>query len=170
VLSDGSTYDITFVSHVGNTWTYHVEEISGKDLSHWSLGIGTCLDHIVEFSPPGAEIGADGSTDGFMGIKWNTPEAFSSGEFSFTLDGDYPEGTVEALAKAGSTYATGDILGPVCACPTGAVSDVLLYDVDANPAPSPVQRAAPVAAAGAAATTGLASIAWWLIRRKLLSL
>ena len=37
----------------------------------------------------------------------------------------------------------------------------------ASPAPSPVQRATPVAAAGAA-TTGLAGAAWWLLRRKLL--
>jgi len=37
-------------------------------------------------------------------------------------------------------------------------------------ASSPLHRAAPVAAAGAVAATGLASIAWWLIRRRLLSL
>jgi hypothetical protein len=37
-------------------------------------------------------------------------------------------------------------------------------------ASSPLQRAAPVAAAGAVAAAGLASIAWWLIRRRLLSL
>ena len=35
---------------------------------------------------------------------------------------------------------------------------------------SPLQRTAPVAAAGAVATTGLASVAWWLLRRKLLLL
>jgi len=39
----------------------------------------------------------------------------------------------------------------------------------ANAKQSPLQRAAPVAA-GAAVTTGLASVAWWLLRRKLLGL
>jgi len=35
-------------------------------------------------------------------------------------------------------------------------------------APSPLQRAVPAAAAGAVAVSGLGSIAWWLIRRRLL--
>jgi hypothetical protein len=42
-------------------------------------------------------------------------------------------------------------------------------EVVTSAAPSPVERAAPVAAAGVAAITSLVSIAWWLIRRRLLS-
>ena len=177
VLGDSqhSTYDISLVSHVGNTWTYLVEEVSGRNLSHWSLGIASCLDHITAYNPHGADIGRDGST-GFEGIKWDVSSHFSSGQFSFTLDDDYPEGTVEALAKASNNYATGDIAGPVCACPgslmvasyqSGADSSVASQGVGASPAPNTAQRAAP-AAAGAVAATGLGSIAWWLIRRRLL--
>ena len=111
-----SSYTIEFVSHIGNTWTYQVSEAHGRSLSHWNLGIGTCVEPnaIISHSPSaGYEAGTDGST-GFYGIKWDLDEDFSSGEFSFTLDADYPEGTVQALTKAGRKSATGDIIGPIC--------------------------------------------------------
>jgi Flp pilus assembly protein TadG len=114
-LSDkkNSKFEVNFVNKVGNTWTYNVNEVSGGDLSHWSLGISSCLDHIVTSSPGGASIGTDGST-GFIGIKWEVDDPFSNGNFSITLDGNYPAGTVEALAKAGPQSATANIMGPVC--------------------------------------------------------
>jgi choice-of-anchor A domain-containing protein/uncharacterized repeat protein (TIGR01451 family) len=108
-----SQYKITFVEHDGNTWTYKVEEINGRSLSHWDLGIGSCLSHITDSTPSGAELGIDGST-GFTGIKWNVNDGFTSGLFTFTLDGDYPEDIVTVLAKAGRKYATADITGPNC--------------------------------------------------------
>ncbi len=69
-LSDNvsSTYRVSFISQVGNTWTYSVTEVSGRDLSHWNLGIASCLDKITSYTP-GAQLGFDGST-GFIGIKW----------------------------------------------------------------------------------------------------
>jgi len=115
-LGDGSEYEVSLVSLVGNTWTYHVTEVSGKDLSHWNLGIGSCLDNITDYSPrDGYDAGIDGST-GFTGIKWDVEESFTEGDFSFTLNGDYPAGTVLAQAKAGSlgNERTGKIKGPVC--------------------------------------------------------
>ncbi|HXF60976.1 MAG TPA: pilus assembly protein TadG-related protein, partial [Caldilineaceae bacterium] len=108
-----SQYEITFLSHVGNTWTYQVRELAGHDLSHWNLGIDTCLSQVVSSDPPGAELGVDGST-GFNGIKWNVNDDFSIGVFSFTLDGDYPAGVVEAQVKAANQAGTVPIRGPIC--------------------------------------------------------
>ncbi|GAK58510.1 von Willebrand factor type A domain protein [Candidatus Vecturithrix granuli] len=109
-----SQYKITFVERDGNTWTYKVEELKGRSLSHWDLGISSCLNHITGYTPTtGFSQGTDGST-GFIGIKWDLADKFTSGNFSFTLDSDYPEDIVEVLAKAGSTYAIGNITGPNC--------------------------------------------------------
>lgn len=109
-----SQYKITFVERNGNTWTYNVEEINGRSLSHWDLGISSCLDHITGYTPQsGFEQGTDGSTE-FTGIKWDLADNFTNGNFSFTLDGDYPEGIVEVLAKAGTKSAIGTIIGPNC--------------------------------------------------------
>jgi|GEM_PF-3544883 len=117
-----------------NTWTYHVTEQDGKDLSHWSIGMETCENHIVDgsFDPSGADLGDDPSTDGtFIGIKWDVTEGFTSGEFSFQLDGNYPIGTVGVLVKAGNDgpnddgSQTGEIAGPDCN--EEAPEDVVLY-------------------------------------------
>lgn len=109
-----SQYKITFVERDGNTWTYNVEELKGRSLSHWDLGISSCLDHISSYTPTtGFSEGTDGST-GFVGIKWDLADSFTNGTFSFTLDGDYPEDIVEVLAKAGTKSAIGYIVGPNC--------------------------------------------------------
>jgi hypothetical protein len=108
-----SSFTVELFSHVGSTWTYEVTEVRGRDLSHWNLGIVCVLDHIQSYDPTNGEIGTDGST-GFVGIKWEVSTAFSSGFFSFTLDGDYPEGDVPALVKAGNDHNTGMVRGPVC--------------------------------------------------------
>ncbi|NLF30932.1 MAG: hypothetical protein GX591_08610, partial [Planctomycetes bacterium] len=112
------SYGITFLGRSGNTWTYKVEEISGRNLSHWVLGLGTCDGLVVSTSPTATSIGHDDST-GFFGAKWEPGEAFTSGEFSITLNGNYPTGTIQALVKtgkggSGSGIALGTIAGPVC--------------------------------------------------------
>lgn len=103
---------VTFISEIANTWTYKVEEINGRDLSHWNLILGDCLQFVTGAST-GAEIGPDGST-GYTGVKWDTAESFSSGTFSITMDKDYGPGTILALAKAGNGFVTGEIYGPDC--------------------------------------------------------
>jgi len=114
-LGDGSQYEITLQSHNGNTWTYFVKEITGKSLSHWNLGIQPCLDKgaVVSSSPSGDV--KDGST-GFQGMKWDVGDGFTEDTFSITLNGDYPETTIEAQAKAGElgNERTGDVKGPDC--------------------------------------------------------
>ena len=121
VLDDGSSYDISLESHVDNTWTYRVKEVSGKDLSHWVLGVGNCAKVLSDDTPTNTQfggLGPDGST-GFYGVKWNTDDGFNNALFSFTLDDDYPEATIDVLAKAGSKssgagHALGKIIGPDC--------------------------------------------------------
>jgi uncharacterized membrane protein YkoI len=120
-LGDGSSYDISLAQHVGNKWTYRVKEISGKDLSHWVLGVGNCAKVQSHQDPANTSwggLGKDGST-GFYGIKWDTGGGFSDALFSFTLDNDYPAKTIDVLAKAGSKssgagHAIGKIMGPDC--------------------------------------------------------
>lgn len=105
-------FSVEFVSHIGNTWTYQVSHLNGRDLSHWGLVI-PCLDtNGVSSNGEGFEAGADGSIQDrdIFGVKWNS----KGGTFSFTLDEDYPEGQIEALVKAGNGYATGMITGPSC--------------------------------------------------------
>ncbi|MHC4535131.1 MAG: hypothetical protein ACYS6K_14375 [Planctomycetota bacterium] len=112
-LGDGSSYEVYLEDHVDNTWTYFVREVSGKDLSHWGLGIPSCLGYLISANPP-AET-ADGST-GFEGIKWDVKENFSEGTFSITLNDEYPEATtVQAHVKAGTgNEGTGEVTGPNC--------------------------------------------------------
>jgi hypothetical protein len=118
-------------SHVNNTWTYRVKEVSGKDLSHWVLGVGNCAKVLSDGTPANTQfggLGPDGSTGGFYGVKWNTDGQFNDALFSFTLDGDYPEATIDVLAKAGSKnsgagHALGQIIGPDCGVPGGYTGD-----------------------------------------------
>ena len=114
-LGDGSEYEIYLESHVDNTWTYSVSEVSGKSLSHWNVGIQSCMDKdaVVGSSPTGDV--KDGSTS-FKGMKWDVNESFTQGTFSITLNGDYPETTIKAQAKAGKpgNERTGDVKGPDC--------------------------------------------------------
>jgi hypothetical protein len=114
-LGDGSQYEVKLQSHLGNTWTYSIKELSGKSLSHWNLGIKACMDKgaVVSSSPTGDTV--DGSTS-FEGMKWDVSEGFTEGTFSITLDADYPETTILAQAKAGTrgNERTGEVMGPDC--------------------------------------------------------
>jgi hypothetical protein len=133
--NQSSTFEVSLVDVTNNVWTYFVEEISGRSLSHWVIGIPECLvDHIVSVDlGPGTEvdIGPDPSADGFHGIKWDLPEGFTEGSFSFELDGDYDTCTIEALVKAGPGHATGAIAGPICECVEPSLPDGARYVIGA---------------------------------------
>jgi Flp pilus assembly protein TadG len=107
-----SSYGIRFVGRTGNTWSYEVNEIEGHHLSYWLLNIPSCMNKIVGSTPNGT-IGTDSNSQR-QGIKWSVNGSFTSGTFSFTLDDNYPAGTVEALASPGSSYGTVGIRGPIC--------------------------------------------------------
>ncbi len=121
-----SVFRITCLSHNGHFWTYRVEALAGSkhELSHWVLGVITCLDNIVGYSPDiegeddDVQIGVDGSTD-FTGIKWNIDyffDDFTVGEFTIELDDDYPASLmpIEVLAFAAAGEGTGYVTGPDC--------------------------------------------------------
>ena len=109
-----TTLEVSLVDHSEDTWTYRVTETNGRDLSHWNIGVDSCLSSYVESVwPPTSALGIDGIT-GFYGIKWDVDDAFTSAEFSFTVSGNYTIGTVEVLVKAGPQFAKAETLGPVC--------------------------------------------------------
>jgi len=144
-----STYAVNLVSHVGKTWTYSVSQVQGRTLSHWVLGINNCLNNVTSSSPSYDELGVDPSTAAkFVGIKWNT----SGGTFSFTLDKEYAETTLQAFVKTATVYNTGNITGPDCSKP-------LTSATDAAAAQAAADKAAADAAAKAAADKAAADAA-----------
>ncbi|MDX1995470.1 MAG: choice-of-anchor A family protein, partial [bacterium] len=113
-----NSYSVEFLGVQNRTWTYRVTRTGGKNLSHWTLGIASCVTpntNRVTGGTNGYALGKDGNRP-FWGIKWDT----QGGTFSFTLDADYPIGTVQVQAKAGSGGPNGDgtgystIAGPIC--------------------------------------------------------
>lgn len=120
-LSDGSTYGVTLLETDELTYTYHVREISGKDLSHFVFGIELCVNkEAVVLGTDGYILGKDPTTE-IDGIKWNTESDFTEGDFSFTLDNIYPTEFITVAVKAGTMVNYGQIEGPSCIepVPTG---------------------------------------------------
>jgi len=107
-----TSIEIDFMSHVNNTWTYQVSELTGRDLGYWMADLGSCLGHLISSSPPA--IVETGKNAPMFGLKWEVDEEFTSGQFSFTLDADYPADVMQVLVKAGNKTNTGEILGPIC--------------------------------------------------------
>ncbi len=144
----GDQYNIEFLgtSNGGLTWSYKVTEISGQDLSHWTLGLCVDAGAVVEWSPiegdngggiGAVEIGLDPTT-GVTGIKWNTGGDFDGdGEnagdmqvFSFTLDAVYPVGTTDVAMKTGGADGIGSatIDGPSCDVDVCQTADPPMWD------------------------------------------
>jgi ferredoxin-thioredoxin reductase catalytic subunit len=132
IATDDASYDVIFEGAENNgdgtsTWTYTVDEISGKDLSHWTLALPSCVavdtemlryPSSVEGQP---ELGTDPTT-GVSGIKWNFTDSFSSGEFEVVINasgcegGSVEPGNTAAAVKTGgrtSKTAEGVVTGPV---------------------------------------------------------
>lgn len=116
-----SSYQVDYLGTTGNTWSYRVAEINGRDLSNVLFLLDCVFDdgthlwqHVTGVLPQeGFEAGYDGSS-GQFGIKWNTMGAFSSGIFAFTLDNDYALGTMQVKAKGGPNDDFGSLAGPAC--------------------------------------------------------
>lgn len=95
------------------TFTYKVTELTGKSLSHLTIALPICLTNEVLIETDG-KIGYDPTTE-VLGIKWDLPESFTEGTFSFTLDKKYEMGFIRVYFKAGDGYEYVDIEGPNCA-------------------------------------------------------
>lgn len=141
-----SRFTITFWGVTDNpdgtyTWCYWIEQklCGRKDLSHWVLELcDPAIGDVVRYSPqPGCnikdvKIGFDPVT-GITGIKWEFKDCcFVSGKFCFTLDNDYPIGTVDVGIKTGGTVkvAVGEIAGPCCDGSTGPQGEHLSENFD----------------------------------------
>jgi len=111
--NQNSTYGINLVSYSANTWTYRVSELGGRDLTHWSLAIDSCLPYIQAFSAD-AQLGTDETMADFIGIQWPLSSHFTNGSFSFTLNEHYPAQLTPVLVKAGALYKSHFIIAPAC--------------------------------------------------------
>ncbi|RLC11819.1 MAG: hypothetical protein DRI57_18430 [Deltaproteobacteria bacterium] len=116
-----------------------MREVSGKSLSHWNVGF-VDAGNAVNITPyltggTGGYDTTDGST-GFVGVKWDVNEEFTSGDFNFSLDydafaadytGNLSDLGIQVQAKAGKrgNEATVDLVEPAFKeiIDSGAVSD-----------------------------------------------
>ncbi len=110
--ADESEYEITYMGHENNTWTYQVNKISGGDLTSWSLGAGGCS--IVNSAGPAA---ASAPIAGAESITWNLEPGFTSGEFSFTLDDEYMATPLDVTITSGPGTTSAVLTGPDCYAP-----------------------------------------------------
>ena len=138
--NDSGTIEVEFLGVTDNgdgtyTWSYRVTEISGKDMSHWVLGLCMDLARVVDFTPEDdddgieeVELGTDSGGTSITGIKWDVEDDFDDdGDddqdtlvFSFTLNMEFETGAVPVGFKTGgpgspeNKSGTGSIDGPVC--------------------------------------------------------
>ncbi len=142
-----TTFSITLDSHVGNTWTYTVSKVKGRDLSHWDMIVPACQNKISS-ATSGVSYGQDGgSFDAALGntwvIKWNT----TGGTFSITTDKNYATAEIEVLAKSGTKSARGTIDGPNCnseiVTPAPTPTPVVEPTPEPTPTPTPVVEPTP---------------------------
>ena len=159
-----------------STWTYEVTFVGEHGLSHWVLGIPLCepapavVSHSesVEFEWLG--VGYDGSCGGFYGLKWETKDGYDlqSGTwaFSFTLDGQYKEGTgTLAMLKVGKDCNSVAVI-PNANGYTGFICDTY----PCNGSGTPEEPVPGINGWGAIATiTLVAASATLLLRRKALA-
>jgi hypothetical protein len=116
-----NAFTIEFLGKNGNEWSYKVTQ-TGRDLSHWSLGIENCEGHVQSRD---VETGSGGASDQLLKdtgvdwmVKWDTDGGVGSGEvFTLTLDGDYAATDIGVLVKTGGNPQTalGTITAPNCA-------------------------------------------------------
>ena len=110
-------YKVVLDSHVGNSWTYTVTEITGKSLSHFVIGLGGCIlqgDINTELTTPDWQWVNPDPTTGVRGIKWNTDSAPTSFTFTLALNRDFVAGPVPVAGKGGTKFSIAYIAGPSC--------------------------------------------------------
>ncbi len=116
-LSNG--FKITFLKSVNNadktsTWKYKVEETAAsKDLGYWVLELPSCITAVKSATPSSYQLVKPDPNTGLTGIKWETAADFTTGEFSFIVDGHWEIGTVAVAAK-GPDVAKSTIGGLTC--------------------------------------------------------
>ena len=142
VEPDCSNYNIEFLGsdYNGNntTFTYKVSALDDPAISHWVLGLPTCVEEsdIVSAVPGNWEFGVDPTTS-VRGIKYETSvEPGPPVIFTLTLSGYRPEGAVETAVKAGQKICHDSTTGPACPQP-GIHIEKSTNGEDADSAPGP---------------------------------
>ncbi len=144
-----NSFTIEFLGKTGNDWSYKVSQ-TGRDLSHWSLGIENCEGKVVSSSPSsGFESGQGGRSDRLLKdsvnwmVKWDTDGGVADGQvFTLTVDDDYAATDVGVLVKTGGNpkSALGTITAPNCGVAPancGAVTPELETTSDPKPTLDP---------------------------------
>jgi fibro-slime domain-containing protein len=116
-----STYRVCFVDvefHDNGTssWHYRVEQVSGTDLSHWTLWLNPQIEVLDSTTPGWQWMGDDHPHFPGPGIKWNTDGGVGSGQdFTVVVNGHY-YGTnaswVQAKGGGGTDFAQAPFFGP----------------------------------------------------------
>lgn len=113
VILGDSSYRIELVFTDGKVWTYKITELYGRDLSHFTIGIPSCVESIVSTDPEATAIDLDPTTN-ITGAKWDLTNEFSTGLFTIILDDYYEQQIVDVAFKAGNDFAIGITYGPNC--------------------------------------------------------
>ena len=87
-------YEISLTNVANGTWTYHVEiNNNGSNLlNNWRLALPDSCFEQISLSDTNPE--ADDLISESNRIQWDVSNDFDSGNFSLTLDGDYPTGKI----------------------------------------------------------------------------
>lgn len=113
VLLGDSAYRIELIFTDGKVWTYKITELYGKSLSHFTIGISSCVESIISTEPEATAIDLDPTTN-VTGAKWDLMDEFSTGLFTIILDDYYEQQIVDVAFKAGNDFAIGITYGPNC--------------------------------------------------------
>ena len=97
-----------------------MREVSGKSLSHWVLSLGCHQGedpgdaHIESIVPSYGTLVVNDPTTGVTGVKWETDDNFTEGQFCITMDDYYEPTGIEVAFKAGPDAGYGYVTGPSC--------------------------------------------------------
>ncbi|NEW60394.1 hypothetical protein GSY74_03790 [Sulfurovum sp. bin170] len=94
------------------TFTYKMSvKDEEKDLSHWVLDMGACVEdssHVITF-------GERDPTTGLAGYKWDKGQAKgTSAIYTIIVKGEMGTTSTEYAVKGGTYYAIGNVLAPSC--------------------------------------------------------
>ncbi|NUM71160.1 MAG: choice-of-anchor A family protein [Ignavibacteriaceae bacterium] len=114
------------------TFTYQVTgDGSGKDLSHWVLGI--CSSHVNPTGTPNPNSLGTDPTTGLYGFKWDVAVNINQSKtFTITLPGNWGVEPLTVAVKAGLIIDFGTVDGPACTpnTSTGSLGDKVWNDTD----------------------------------------
>ena len=142
-----SNYHVDFLNRVYDsgtnrtTFTYRVGWDASPAISHWVLGLPSCVaesDIDKDASGPGTLVFGNDSHTGVTGIKFEEFDQSSTPiTFILALVGDWPEGPADVGIKAAHIICTNQTIGPACANPcidlqksgpdTACVGDEITY-------------------------------------------